>query len=84
MKIILSPAKKMKIDTDILPPLGLPIFLEKTEEILSWMKKQSYEELKSLWKCNEKIALCADGCRADDHRCDYRAQARLRAADVAG
>ena len=57
MKIILSPAKKMKIDTDILPPLGLPIFLEKTEEILSWMKKQSYEELKSLWKCNEKIAL---------------------------
>lgn len=57
MKIILSPAKKMVSNTEILEPLGLPVYLEKTKEILSWLKNRSQEELKELWKCNEKIAV---------------------------
>lgn len=56
MKIILSPAKKMNVDTDTLQPLGMPRFIDKTTEILNWLKNKSYEELKALWGCNDKIA----------------------------
>ena len=55
MKIILSPAKKMNMDPDRLAPSGLPDFLDQTEEILAWLRDRSYEELKALWKCNDKI-----------------------------
>ena len=55
MKIILSPAKKMNMDPDRLAPSGLPDFLDQTEEILVWLRDRSYEELKALWKCNDKI-----------------------------
>lgn len=56
MKIIISPAKKMKVDTDSLPYASLPVFLEDTENILQELKKLSYPELKKLWKCNDAIA----------------------------
>ena len=56
MKIILSPAKKMIVDTDNIAPVELPTFIDKTAEILSWMKSKSKEELKAIWKCNDKIA----------------------------
>ena len=56
MKIILSPAKKMNVNTDTLSPLGVPGYLEKTEVILSWLKSRSYDDLKKLWACNDKIA----------------------------
>ena len=56
LKIIISPAKKMK-EEEILPPEGLPIFLEKTEFLLSQMKQMSLSELQKMWKCNDKIAL---------------------------
>ena len=56
MKIILSPAKKMITDADSIVPDGLPEFIDKTTEIQSWLKGKSKEELKTIWKCNEKIA----------------------------
>lgn len=56
MKIIISPAKKMNTDTESLESMGLPVFLDKTNQILAWLKRKSYEELKELWKCNDKIA----------------------------
>jgi hypothetical protein len=55
MKIILSPAKKMITDIDIIAPDALPEFIEKTTEIQSWLKSKSKEELKTIWKCNDKI-----------------------------
>ena len=55
MKIILSPAKKMITDTDSIAPDGLPEFIEKTTEIQNWLKSKSKEELKTIWKCNDKI-----------------------------
>ena len=55
MKIILSPAKKMITDTDSIEPIGLPEFIDKTTEILSWLRDKSKEELKAVWKCNDKI-----------------------------
>ncbi len=56
MRIIISPAKKMKVDTDTLPATGIPVFLEDTERIMEWMKKLTYEEARALWGCNDKIA----------------------------
>ena len=56
MKIILSPAKKMITDTDSIEPVALPEFIDKTTELLSWLKDKSKEELKAIWKCNDKIA----------------------------
>ena len=56
MRIIISPAKKMKIDTDTLAPAGLPVFLEETRRLMEWMRRLSFDEAKALWKCNDKIA----------------------------
>lgn len=56
MKIIISPAKKMNTDTDTLPWRDLPEFLPETEQIYRRLRDMSYEELKTLWKCNEQIA----------------------------
>ena len=56
MKIILSPAKKMNVDTETMQQAELPAFMVQTTEILSWLREKSNEELKALWKCNDKIA----------------------------
>lgn len=56
MKILLSPAKKMNVNTDDLAPLGLPVFMEQTEEILRFLQGLSYAEAKKLWVCNDRIA----------------------------
>lgn len=56
MRIILSPAKKMNVNTDELAQQGLPVFMEQTEEILQFMRELPYEEAKKLWACNDKIA----------------------------
>lgn len=56
MRIILSPAKKMNEETDILAPQGLPVFMDSTEEIMRWVQELSYDEAKKLWACNDRIA----------------------------
>lgn len=56
MKIIISPAKKMNVDTDTFAPMGLPVFLSRTKELMDYMKGLFYEEAKKLWSCNDKIA----------------------------
>ena len=56
MKIILSPAKKMNMNPEVLRYIDLPEHLPQTEEILSWLRTKSFEELKKMWGCNEKIA----------------------------
>ena len=55
MKIILSPAKKMKVDTDFPGIIGEPVFLDDTKKILTWLKGKNREELKKIWKCNDKL-----------------------------
>lgn len=56
MKIIISPAKKMNVDTDSLPIDSLPPFLPQTERLLSALQTMSPKELQSLWKCNDNLA----------------------------
>lgn len=56
MKIIISPAKKMIEDMDSFDISKLPIFKDKAEVLLTWLKSKNYDELKNIWKCNDKIA----------------------------
>ena len=56
MRIIISPAKKMKTDTDTLPWQDLPCFIDKAQTLYETLKAMSYEKLKKLWKCNDSIA----------------------------
>ena len=56
MRIIISPAKKMNVNTDSIPWNEFPAFLEDTEKICGKLQGMSYEELKKLWKCNDQIA----------------------------
>lgn len=56
MKIIISPAKKMNVDTDTMEVKALPAFLGQTQQLMEWMKGLSFLEAKKLWACNEKIA----------------------------
>lgn len=56
MRIIISPAKKMNIDEEVLEYQDLPILLEETSRIMNWMKSLSLEEAKILWNCNDKLA----------------------------
>lgn len=56
MKIIISPAKKMNDMPDILPWETMPVYLEKAEALLHYMKSRSFTECRDIWKCNEAIA----------------------------
>ena len=40
MKIIISPAKKMNVDTDTYQVTGLPVFLEDTKLLMDEIKRQ--------------------------------------------
>ena len=55
MKIIISPAKKMNVDTDSLAVQGLPVFLDDTEKLMHKIQKMSLSEVRDLWKCNDKL-----------------------------
>ena len=55
MRIIISPAKKMNVDTDSLAWRDLPAFLSKTERLAAILKAMDGVQLKKLWKCNDAI-----------------------------
>lgn len=69
MRIILSPAKKMRADTDTLPWRELPAFLPKTQRLLERLRGMTYEELKRLWRCNDQIAQLNAGRLRDMELC---------------
>lgn len=56
MKIIISPAKKMRADSDDLPVLTMPVFLDRAEEVQAWLRTLSYPEAKKLWTTSDAIA----------------------------
>jgi len=56
MRIIISPAKKMRVDTDSFAPEGLPAFLPETGRLLAALKEMDGPQLQKLWKCNDSIA----------------------------
>lgn len=56
MRIIISPAKKMNVDTDSFAVEGLPLFLDQTERLKAVLQSMPPRELQALWKCNGAIA----------------------------
>lgn len=56
MKIIISPAKKMNTETDVMECRGFPAFMEKTKVLLEYMKGLDYEEAKKMWGCSDRLA----------------------------
>ena len=56
MRIIISPAKQMRTDTDTFACTETPVFLEKTAILKDRISSLSFDEQKKLWACNDKIA----------------------------
>lgn len=56
MRIIISPAKRMRVDTDSLAPQTLPAFLPEAEALQSVLRNMTDRDLQRLWKCNDAIA----------------------------
>lgn len=55
LKIIISPAKKMNHE-DGMNWESLPVLIDKTSEIKTHLSECAYDQLKSLWNCNDQIA----------------------------
>ena len=56
MRILISPAKKMRVDTDSFAAPSLPAFLSETERLLTALRAMTPAQLQKLWKCNDSIA----------------------------
>ena len=56
MRIIISPAKKMVVDTDSFPSTTVPAFVKDAEAIRDWLRGLTYAQLKELWACSDAIA----------------------------
>ena len=56
MRIIISPAKKMRTDNDDMSHRSLPIFINEAQRLKDHLSSMSYEDLKALWGCNDSIA----------------------------
>lgn len=46
----------MSLDADTLEPEGLPVFLDKAQTLVDYIKTLPFEDLKALLSCNENIA----------------------------
>ena len=55
MKIIIAPAKNMRVDQDTFLVKSEPAFLDKTQELLDFLKTRSFNQLQELWKANDNI-----------------------------
>ena len=55
MKLLISPAKKMRAE-DFLPPRTQPPLLEKSSQLLDYVRGLSLPQLKRLLACNESLA----------------------------
>ena len=55
MKVIIAPAKIMKIDRDSFPIQSKPQFLDKTRILERFLKSRPNEQLKDLWHASENV-----------------------------
>lgn len=54
--LIISPAKKMNVLEG--PPYvsSMPLFMDRTKELLARLRELSYDEAKDLWRCSDRLA----------------------------
>ncbi len=55
MKIIISPAKKMNIDSDTLSALSQPLFADEAAHLAAQLRDMDAPALKKLWQCSDKL-----------------------------
>lgn len=55
MRILISPAKKMT-DTSSIPWEGTPLLLARAKAVMSALKRVPREEIRTLYRCSEKLA----------------------------
>lgn len=55
MRIIISPAKAMHTANDAFSYQQFPVFMEEAQLLLEELEKKTYEELKAIWSCSDKI-----------------------------
>ena len=55
MQIIISPAKRMRIDPDGLAPISKPIFIDDTRRLLTALREMDFDNLKRLLGCNDGL-----------------------------
>lgn len=56
LRMMISPAKKMKLADEIPIPVTAPLFLERTERLKQYLQGLDDGTLQAIWKCNDKIA----------------------------
>ena len=56
MRIIISPAKQMRVDTDTFTCRELPVFWDRAKILKDWICCLTYEQQRALWACSDKIA----------------------------
>ena len=56
MKIIISPAKKMRDDIAYLAAESEPVYLQKSKILLERLRSLSYEQLKEVLACSDALA----------------------------
>lgn len=56
MRILISPAKKMRVDDDFPSHTALPSFLSEAETLRRTLQALSDVQLQKLWRCNDSIA----------------------------
>lgn len=56
MQIIISPAKKMNVDTDSLPHSNMPRFLPEAQQLLAKLQSLDESARKKLWRCSDNLA----------------------------
>ena len=56
MRIIISPAKKMIVDTDTIACSGLPVFLEHTRRLMRKLQGLTLSGAQALWACSDRLA----------------------------
>ncbi len=61
MRIIISPAKKMRVDSDVFRAEGTPIFIERARELQGLLRSLGRDELRRVWACSEKLFSKAEG-----------------------
>lgn len=56
MKLLISPAKKMRVERDFLPPETCPALLDRSALLLEHLRSLPLPELKRLLACNDALA----------------------------
>lgn len=56
MRIIISPAKTMRLDTDSLPPDRLPQFIHEANALMTALRSMDFAALQALWQCSDALA----------------------------